>query len=127
MVGCACRTSGSSSRAFREQGTYADVRVNLVSGFSTGVEMAAAFSRALGRPVTYRKMPAEEVQAMNGGLIPDPVFAREPAGVFGVLHDVNFKVDRSELDRLLPCPASLDRWVETVWLPYQAARSPVRI
>lgn len=116
-----------ASRAFREPGRYAGVNVNLVSGFSTGVEMAAAFSRALGRPVTYRKMPAEEVQAMIDGFISDPVFARELSGVFRVLHDVNFKVDRSQLDRLLPDPTPLDRWVETVWLPYQAARSSVRI
>lgn len=112
------------ARAFREQGMYAGVRVNLVSGFSTSFEMAAAFARALGRPVTYRKMQADELQAMIDGFIPDPVFARELSGVFRVLHDVNFKVDRSLLDRLLPNPTPLDRWVETVWLPHQVLRSP---
>jgi uncharacterized protein YbjT (DUF2867 family) len=111
--------------AFREPQTYAGAKVNLVSGFSTGLDMAEAFARALGRPVTYRKMGAEEVQAMIGDFISDPVFARELSGVFRVLHDVNFTVDSTLLARLLPNPTSLDRWVQDVWLPRQAHRLSV--
>lgn len=104
---------GFVERAFREPDTFVGEAVELASDELTGPELAAAFTRVIGRPVQFVPAPLERLRAMNP----------EVAEMFEWLNAGGYQADLPALRRMLPGLLGFEAWLRrTGWEPEGSTR-----
>jgi uncharacterized protein YbjT (DUF2867 family) len=100
---------------FGDPDAFAGRSVDLVSAYSTGEDMAAAFGARMGQPLSYRPWSSEEVEALARKWMPEPAYHNELLAIFRFFRTKNFAIDMARVAEVLPVRHTLGSWIDGFW------------
>jgi uncharacterized protein YbjT (DUF2867 family) len=113
----ACEDVGAFvERAFGEPDAFVGEALELAGDELTGPELAAAFTRVIGRPIRFVTAPPERLRAMNP----------EVAEMFEWLNAGGYQADLASLRGLLPDLLGFEAWLRQTGWEALAAEAPER-